>query len=401
MKEVTNMKNFIFISPNFPENYWKFCRELAKNGLRVLGIGDCPYDELREELKNSLTEYYKVSSLENYDEVYRAVAFFIHKYGRIDWLESNNEYWLERDAFLRKDFHITSGFQPEDMAVVKYKSRMKERYARAGIPFARYHLVENEEGCRKFIAEVGYPVVVKPDNGVGANATFKLNSDEELKEFLSLGLDGYIMEEFINGEICSFDAIVNSRGEPIFETGNCTPVSLMDVVNEQKDSIFYIEQYLPVAVRERGEAALKSFGVKSRFVHFEFFRLLSDCHLGKKGDIVALEVNMRPSGGISPDMMNYANGVDVYKIWADMIAYDGTLLPLNNEHNYCAFIGRRDGADYALSDEEALQEYGAKVKAYGRVSDALAPAMGNRMVIANFSSEREMVDFFRKMSERK
>lgn len=395
------MKNFIFISPNFPENYWKFCRELAKNGLRVLGIGDCPYDELREELKNSLTEYYKVSSLENYDEVYRAVAFFIHKYGRIDWLESNNEYWLERDAFLRKDFHITSGFQPEDMAVVKYKSRMKERYARAGIPFARYHLVENEEGCRKFIAEVGYPVVVKPDNGVGANATFKLNSDEELKEFLSLGLDGYIMEEFIDGEICSFDAIVNSRGEPIFETGNCTPVSLMDVVNEQKDSIFYIEQYLPVAVRERGEAALKSFGVKSRFVHFEFFRLLSDCHLGKKGDIVALEVNMRPSGGISPDMMNYANGVDVYKIWADMIAYDGTLLPLNNEHNYCAFIGRRDGADYALSDEEALQEYGAKVKAYGRVADALAPAMGNRMVIANFSSEREMVDFFRKMSERK
>ena len=167
------MKNVIFISPNFPTNYWQFCRELKNNGMNVLGIGDQPYDELTNDLKGSLNEYYKVSSLENYDEVYRAVAFFIHKYGRIDWLESNNEYWLERDAMLRTDFHITSGFQNEDIPRIKYKSRMKEYYTKAGIPVARYHLVEDLEGCRKFIAEVGYPVVVKPDNGVGAASTLQ------------------------------------------------------------------------------------------------------------------------------------------------------------------------------------------------------------------------------------
>ena len=48
------MKNFIFISPNFPLTYWKFCRELKNNGMRVLGIGDCPYYELMPELKDSL-----------------------------------------------------------------------------------------------------------------------------------------------------------------------------------------------------------------------------------------------------------------------------------------------------------------------------------------------------------
>ena len=31
------MQNFIFISPNFPTNYWKFCRELKNNGLWVYG----------------------------------------------------------------------------------------------------------------------------------------------------------------------------------------------------------------------------------------------------------------------------------------------------------------------------------------------------------------------------
>ena len=128
------MKNFVFISPNFPTNYWRFCRELTNNGLNVLGIGDQPYEELMPELQQSLHEYYKVSSLENYDEVYRAVAFFIFKYGRIDYLESNNEYWLERDARLRTDFHITSGFQLDDMPKVKCKSLMKTYYQQAGIP---------------------------------------------------------------------------------------------------------------------------------------------------------------------------------------------------------------------------------------------------------------------------
>ena len=71
------MKNFVFISPNFPTNYWQFCRELRRNGLRVLGIGDAAYDGLSQELRDSLDEYYKVDSLEDYDAVYRGVAFFI------------------------------------------------------------------------------------------------------------------------------------------------------------------------------------------------------------------------------------------------------------------------------------------------------------------------------------
>ena len=142
------MQNFIFISPNFPTNYWQFCRELKNNGLNVLGIGDQPYEELKPELKASLNEYYKVNSLENYDEVYRAVAFFTFKYGRIDWLESNNEYWLERDAALRTDFHITSGFQTSDMPRIKYKSKMKEYYQKAGIATARYHMVDDLAAAR-------------------------------------------------------------------------------------------------------------------------------------------------------------------------------------------------------------------------------------------------------------
>ena len=395
------MKNFVFISPNFPDNYWNFCRRLKENGLRVLGIGDCPYDNLTNELKGSLDEYYKVSSLENYDEVYRAVAFFIHKYGRIDWLESNNEYWLERDAFLRQDFNISSGFKPEDMPCVKFKSRMKERYSEAGIAVARYHLVDDSKACKAFIDEVGYPVIVKPDNGVGATRTYKLKNDDDLKKFFETKDDIlYIMEEFIDGTVNSYDAIVNSEGEPLFETGNVTIVNLMEVVNTGGNSAFYIRNKLPEDIRSKGRAALKAFGVKSRFVHFEFFRLNKDQHIGKKNDIVALEVNMRPSGGISPSMMNYANSTDVYEVWADMIAFDKTDKG-TAERQYCIFTGRRDNRSYVMSREEILETYKDHIREEGRVDPALATDMGDYMFLACFKTLKEMESFVAKVFKEK
>ena len=354
-------------------------------------------DDLIQDLKNSLDEYYKVGSMENYDEVYRAVAFFISKYGRIDWLESNNEYWLERDAMLRTDFHITSGFQVEDMAKVKYKSKMKEYYQKVGIPTARYHIVDDWDGCKKFIAEVNYPVIVKPDNGVGASHTYKLSSDEDLGNFLANQREegvSYIMEEFIHAEVNSYDAIIDSNGEPIFETGNVTPFSIMDIVNNSDNSLYYIVKDLPEDTRKAGRATVKSFGVKSRFVHFEFFRLTEDQpSMGKKGDVVALEVNMRPCGGFSPDMMNFANSTDVYKIWADMIAFDSTQKP-QGEHNYCAFAGRRDGKNFVYSDDALREKYAAQLKMVDRVPDALSGAMGNMMFVGLFPTEEAMNAFY-------
>lgn len=390
------MKNFIFISPNFPTNYWMFCRELKKNGLNVLGIGDQPYDELSDDLKNSLNEYYKVDNLENDDQVYRAVAFLIYKHGRIDWLESNNEYWLERDARLRTDFNITTGFQAADIPHIKYKSKMKEYYKRAGIPVARYHLVDGLEGCLEFAGKVGYPIVAKPDNGVGASHTFKIKDDEEMERFFELKWPDtpYIMEEFVNGEVNSYDAIIDSNGEPMFETGNVTPMSIMDIVNNKDNSIYYILKNLPNDTRLAGRATVKSFGVRSRFVHFEFFRLTKDQEgLGRKGDLVALEVNMRPCGGFTPDMIDFAHNTDVYKIWADMVAFDRSTMPVG-ENAYCAFAGRRDGKDFVMSHKDILDKYGSHIKMVNRIPDVLAEAMGNQMYVAVFDSQRELDAFY-------
>ena len=393
------MKNFVFISPNFPVNYWMFCRELKNNGLNVLGIGDAPYDELSGELKDSMNEYYKVNSLENYDEVYRAVAFFIFKHGRIDWLESNNEYWLERDAMLRTEFHITSGFQVSDIPKIKYKSEMKKYYQKAGIPTARYHLVDNLDATKWFANEVGYPVIVKPDNGVGANETYRLENDEQLYEFFKRKPAGiqFIMEQYIRGEVNSYDAIIDENGEPIFETGNITPISIMDIVNNLDNSFFYILKELPEDTLRMGRATVKSFGVKNRFIHFEFFRLTEDHPgLGKTGDLLGLEVNMRPSGGSTPDMIDFAHDINVYKIWADMIAYGRTTV-ISGKDSYCGFIGRRNGNDFLLNDIEIQERYKNNIRQAAPVPAALSGAMGNFMYLACFDTVEELTEFYQNL----
>ena len=390
------MKNFIFISPNFPVIYWKFCAELKNNGLRVLGIGDCPFDELKQELRDSLHEYYKVSNLENYDEVFRAVAFFTYKYGQIDWLESNNEYWLERDAKLRTAFHITTGFMEGDIDRIKYKSAMKAYYAKAGIPTARYHIVEDYESARAFANMVGYPVIVKPDNGVGASSTYRLTSDEELQYFFATKDEHvYIMEEMVKGYVRTYDAIIGPGGEPVLETGNVTPNSLMDVVNTADNSIYYIVKELPEHMLDIGRRTVKAFGVENRFVHLEYFVLTEDqAGLGKEGDVIGLEVNMRPAGGYTPDMYNFAYELDVYKIWADMIAFGKNSVPMDRPRHYCAFVGRRDGKNFVMDHNAVMAKYGYNMKMQGRIPEALSGAMANEMYVANFDTEEQMKQYF-------
>ena len=296
---------------------------------------------------------------------------------------------------LRTDFNITSGWQTDDLQRIRFKSGMKEYYRRAGIPAARWHIVDDDAGCMAFIRETGWPVIVKPDDGVGASDTHKLKDEEDLKSFLAAKRPdvSYIMEEFITAQIVSYDAIIDSRGEPLFETGNVTPVSIMDIVNRQDNTLYYIVPELAEDVRAAGRAAVKSFGVRSRFVHFEFFRLTCDQHIGKAGQVVALEVNMRPSGGFSTDMMNYANSTDVYKIWADMIAFDRSTKPAGQRY-FCAFAGRRDGRRFALPHEALCEKYAEQLRMVERVPEALAEAMSNQMYLAVFPTQEEMEAFF-------
>ena len=388
--------NVVFISPHFPEHFYNFCDRLKRMGVNVLGIGDCPYDNLSDNCRNSLTEYYYVQSMENYDELYRAVAFYTFKYGRIDYIDSQNEYWLEKEAQLRTDFNVTSGFKAADMEIVKYKSKMKAGYEKAGVKTARYHLVYDYENTKAFIDTVGYPVVIKPDNGVGASDTWKIRNDEQLAEFWGQKSDSkqYICEEFVPGHIETFDGITDSSCNVLFYTGQVLGVSPMDMMNgEVSETISYTQnvQALP-DLSDAGQRVVKAFNVRNRFFHFEFFRLDEDREgLGKKGEVIGLEVNMRAPGGYIPDKMNYAYDVDVYQIWAESLVYDKNLsFPDYKFKYYVTHFGRTGGVQYAHAPEEVAPRFGGRMLLEKEPPKALNGPMGSHIFMLRAESLEEL-----------
>lgn len=397
--------NFIFISPNFPTKFWQFCDALKKNGATVLGIGDAPYNELCPELKEALTEYYKVTDMQDYSQMYKAVAYYAFHYGPIDWIESNNEFWLEMDAKLRTAFHVTTGIGEDRIDSIKEKSEMKKYYAQGGIRTARQiKACEGLEAVLHFAEDAGYPLFSKPDVGVGAGGAHKLENEEAVRNFFAYTPEAekYVIEEFVTGNICTYDAIVNSKGEPLFESMCVCPPSISDIVEYNLDSTYYVEQHMSENLRYWGRKTVKAFGVQSRFVHLEFFRLdVAHRGLGEIGDFVALEVNMRPGGGFTPDMINYAHSVDVYKIWADMICFDKRTQPDNNEDYFVMFAGRRDNVEYVYDHNQVMNQYKGQLKQWDRLPKALAGAMGDQTYIGRFSTREEMDEFFNYVTLRK
>ena len=395
------MKNFVFISPHFPDSFYRFVVALKNNGFRVLGIGDQPYDSLNPELKNALTEYYLCNNMDWFDNEINAVRYFEQKYGHIDYLESNNEYWLAKDAKLREIFGITTGPIGSEIDFYNHKSLMKQGYEKAGAKTAKWILISDRENLEKFIEEVGYPVFIKPDHGVGAESTFKIENAANIDYFFNNRDPNvtYICEQFVSGNIISFDGICNSKSEVVFCTSNFFPPSIADIVHEQKDVFYFTYPHAPKDLEKIGRKVIKAFGVKQRFFHLEFFRLTSDVKgLGKVGDIVPLETNMRPAGGYTPDLINFATSSNVYQIYADVMAFDENRQPDEFEHYFAAVASRRDGFQYLHSDDEVLEKYKNIICHHGRYAKIFSDAMGDRFFMAKFKSEKDM-DEFREYTE--
>ena len=392
------MKNFIIISPHFPETYFRFAEALKRNGFRVLGVGDASYFEIPHELRNCLDEYYSCFDMENYENEKHAVAHFRNKYGIIDYLESNNEFWLEKDSWLRNDFNVPNGVRPDELKYWQHKSMMKELYRKAGVKFADYTIVSDKESLLKFIGKVGYPVFAKPDMGVGAADDFKIENSGDVDEFFNKKDPNisYICEQFVTGNIVSFDGICDEDSNVVFCASNVFPPSVADVVKEGKDLFYYTVKEVPQDLKEIGCRVIKAFNVKKRFFHLEFFRLTKDIpNVGKINDIVALETNMRPAGGYTPDLINFSQSVNCYQIYADVMAFNENRQDMSMPKYYAACASRRDWVSYQNDDPIVLEKYKNNICNYGRYPDVLSGAMGNRFFMAKFDTLEEVEEFQR------
>ena len=188
----------------------------------------------------------------------------------------------------------------------------------------------------------------------------------------------------------------------VYPTHHAFPTPIMDIVTGLKEVEYYTVRDIPDDLMKQGQAVLKAFGAKSRFYHLEFFRLTKDKPgLANKGELVGLEVNMRVPGGYTPDMIDYAYSIDIYKIWADVMCFDENREDISQVKRYCLYLGRRDGINYLHDDWEIFNRYCNLIMKEGRMPDIFSEAMGNRYYMFRVDDKATIAEIRRFVLARK
>ena len=385
--------NYLLVSPNFPISQEFFAKGLKEKGINVLGVGSESYDALSQTLKDNLVEYFRVNDLEDYEEVFRAVAFLTYKHGKIDRIESNNEYWLELDARLREDFNIY-GVKPKQLELTKYKSKMKTMFKEAGARVAKGYAANNKEELNGILKKLELPLIAKPDNGVGSANTYKLLTQRDVEEFINEWNEkvSYFFEEFVeNGVLCTYDGLINQHGDIVFETSFIYTQPTLDLVNNGLDYANIIEPNIDPKLKELGQRIVYKFGMRERFFHIEFFRL-------PDGEYIALEYNNRIAGGTCIDLYNYSYNISLYEIYAD-VALDKKIKDIVT-NKYTLSLSRRNRYQYKNSLEDIKAKYSYSIRMITTVPEVFSAAMGNTIIIIFVENKEQITEVMNYVHEK-
>jgi hypothetical protein len=192
------------------------------------------------------------------------------------------------------------------------------------------------------------------------------------------------MEEYVHGTITTFDGLADQDGQPVFFGSLVYSQGIMEVVNQDNHVYVYAEKDVPADLEEAGRRLLKEFDVRERFFHFEFFRTVD-------GGLVALEVNVRPPGGMALDIHNYSADIDLYWGWANVVV-NNKFVDNYIRNYYTCFVGRKYSKVYAHSHEEVLAAVGPMIATHEPIPDAFSLAMGNYAYMIRAADKAEMLE---------
>jgi len=377
--------NFLYISPEFPPNYANFIRQLDRLGVYVWAIGEADFYDLPEDLRSCL-RWYEKTQLNNFQEVEKSVDHLLAIQATsggpdgFDVVESHNEHWLRLEGFINERYGI-EGIKLQDLDRLKKKSVMKQAFKKNGLRIARGGTVKDLDQSVSLANELGYPVILKPDEGVGAGGIHKVHNIGELKALLPELQGEYLMEEFIEAKIITYDGLTDKIGNVVFENSLIYGEGVLEYIFG-KDTFFYISRSIPDRLAGVGKILTGVFNIRRKFFHFEFFDL--------GGDYVPIEINCRPPGGAILDMMNYSIDGDLYHAYARMVSGDRIDLPQEKKY-YCSYLGRRD-KNYAYSHSDICSRFGGRLVEHAENPPLFREAMGRYRYIFRSKEEAEILD---------
>lgn len=207
------------------------------------------------------------------------------------------------------------------------KSKLKSTLRQAGVRTPQDKTINCAEDARRFVEEVGFPIVLKPLNGSGALTTFRVTNEEELSHVLEFVAPPVIAETYVDGQELCFDTVTIAN-EP-----QCYAVCCYDppILNALEDPATRWRCVMPRDLTdykpfiEQGLAAVRALQVGNAITHMEGF-------INAFGPAGFIDATLRPAGARIGPMFGFAHDVDPYRVWARVAVDDTFDRPL--ERNY-------------------------------------------------------------------
>jgi len=321
------MRHVAFIAPRFLENTNRYLAAFASlPDVTVSVISEDPEPSIPEAIRPRIAGHYGVKSSLDAEQLRVACEAITKGVGKIDRLAGVLEQLQLPMARVRDALGI-EGLTSEVARNFRDKDRMKEVLRAAGVPVAKSSLVASLDGLRAFVDAVGYPVIVKPQAGLGTRETYRITNAEELAALPAVptAQEPLQVEEFIRAREHTCET-VTIRGETVWRSGTRyfpTPLEVLETPWVQYCVLLPREDPEPfVRFHATNDAALGAlFGRHAKtaagtaLTHMEWF-------LREDGTALVNEVGARPPGVMIMPLMSLAHEMDLVTEWARLMALD-------------------------------------------------------------------------------
>jgi biotin carboxylase len=354
----------IFAAPWFSENATRFIEAtVSLPDVRVAVISQDAQENLIQSVRDRIVAHWKVEDIFDPGQIARAARALSNHFGPIHRLYGAYEQLQVPLAEAREQLGV-EGMSAEAARNFRDKSRMKNVLREAGVPCARHRLAHNEGEALSFVEEVGFPLVLKPPAGAGAQATFRVDDNEAFKEALRISAatqdQPVLIEEFITGEEHSLETI-SVGGRALWHSlTHYYPTPLEVLRNSWIQWCVLLPREIDGPqyddIRLAAGRALEALGMDTGLSHMEWFRR-------RDGSVAISEVGARPPGAQITTLVSRAHDIDFLQAWARVMVYGEFDPPERRYAAGAAFLrGQGSGRVVAIHGlEQAGRELGELV----------------------------------------
>lgn len=363
----------IFVAPRLSDNASRMVEAIgALPGVQLGVITSDPVEHAAPQTRDVIVQHWRVDDVLDPHQLVPAVREVSARIGGVERLFGAYEQLQVPLASVREQLGIP-GLPVEAALNFRDKSRMKDLLRAHQLPCARHALVERYVDAIAFAERVGFPLVVKPQAGAGAQATYRVDEATALAEALELThlsvKAPVLLEEFITGSEHSFETI-SINGQAVWHSlthYHPTPLEVLRNPWIQWVVVLPREVDHPMFddIREAAASALRVLGQTTGLTHMEWFRRAD-------GSIAISEVAARPPGAQITTLISRANDVDFVSMWANLMVYGEFAAPERKYAVAAAYLrGQGRGVVRAVHGLERVHvEFGAMV------CDVKLPAIG-------------------------